>query len=362
MIETGVDAESRIIPLHLHPLGFIEVFTQLGANLQALLQGTGISESLLEARNIKISYAQQRRLLGNGLMLCRRPGLGLLVGQMLHWTFYGTVGGIVHCSPSLRDAAEALRRYIMIAQPYYAVIGRKPSVYIGANRRVFQPLRPLRSQSEYPVIAQFEIDFKLAAALRVWDACGNKSVADPAVHVNLNFPEPAHAHMYRSLPCASIQFDAEESNISAHYSHVVEPFRPYRKHAFEQLMERCEQELTEANLENTYAAKVRWHIHAHFEKQLSLEQVAEMLHITSRALTRRLSAENTSFRAILHEVRMELTSYHLRSSHMSVEQLSELMGFSSPSSLRRAIRNWSGTSVSAVRRMPSEPQQDPLAP
>jgi AraC-like DNA-binding protein len=195
----------------------------------------------------------------------------------------------------------------------------------------------------------------LASALRVWDTCGNKSVADPAIHVNLSMAEPAHVQMYRSLPCATLQFNAEESSISGHFSYVIEPFRLYRKQAFDRLVERCEQELAETNLETSLAAKVRWYVFGHFDKQLTLDQVAVLMHMTPRALARRLSSEQTSFRAILHEVRMELTSHHLRASHMSVEQLADLMGFSSPSSLRRAIRNWSGTSVSEVRRMPSEP-------
>jgi AraC-like DNA-binding protein len=368
MNEAGIDGDSKIVPLHLHPVGFIEVFTQLGANLTALLEGTGISDSLLAMRGAKISYSQQKRLVANGLVLCRRPGLGLIIGTMLDWNFYGTVGGIVNCSPSLREAGEAFRRYIMIAQPYYALLGRKPNSYVDANHRVIQPLRTARSPLEYPALAQFELDFRLASALRIWDVCGNKSVADPSIHVKLAIPEPPHAHMYRSLPCATLQFNAEDSNISAHSSYVVEPFRQYRRQAFDRIIERCEQELAETNLENTYTAKVRWQIYAHFDKQLTLDQVAELLRMTPRALTRRLGSEQTSFRDILHQVRMELTSHHLRCSHMSVEQLSELMGFSSPSSLRRAIRNWSGTSVGEVRRRPSDPQPldpagaSPLAP
>jgi hypothetical protein len=287
--EAALDIESRIVPLHLHPLGFIEVFTQLGASLPSLLQGTGITEGMLEARGVKISYSQQRHLIANGLALCRRPGLGLLVGSMLDWTFYGTVGGIVHCSPTLREAGEAFRRFIMISQPYFALLGRKPSNSIDANQRVIQPLRTVRSASDCPAAAQFELEFRLASALRIWDVCGNKSVADPSVHVTLSIAEPAHAQMYRSLPCASIQFGAEESTVRAHFSYVVQPFRLYRRQAFDRLIERCEQELADTNLETTYAAKVRWHTYARFDKQLTLERIAELLHMTPRALTRRLS-------------------------------------------------------------------------
>src|SRR5688572_2981126 len=102
-----MDTHVRVIPLHLHPLGFIESFTHFGANLTALLHNTGIDRSMLDDRNTYISYAQQRQLVQNGLALCKRPGLGLLVGKHIDWSYYGTVGGVINCSPSLRDAGEA---------------------------------------------------------------------------------------------------------------------------------------------------------------------------------------------------------------------------------------------------------------
>jgi AraC-like DNA-binding protein len=74
-----------------------------------------------------------------------------------------------------------------------------------------------------------------------------------------------------------------------------------------------------------------------------------MMHMTPRQLTRQLALEKTSFRTLLHEVRMELTSYHLRASRLSIDEISDLMGFSSPSSLRRAIRNWTGTAAGMIR-------------
>ena len=46
---------------------------------------------------------------------------------------------------------------------------------------------------------------------------------------------------------------------------------------------------------------------------------------------------------------MELTAYYLRKSRLSVDEIADLMGFSCASSLRRALRSWSGAAASNLR-------------
>jgi AraC-like DNA-binding protein len=344
-----MDADAALIPLQLHPLGFIEAFTQLGASLAALLRGTGISQSMLDDPRARISYAQQARLIANGHSRCRQPGLGLLVGQMFDWSYYGTVGGVVHCSPSLRAAGEAFQRYLMIAQPWYAFRGRRPTTYLDLDGMIVDPLDCFPAGGASAPLRQFEGEFRLAVQLRIWDSCGNKSAPDTSIHVCLNYPEPAHAHLYRALPCTSVHFDCPRSYIAAHRHVVLEPFRPFRRRAFDRIIQRCEQELSESQVEPSYQAKVRWHLFAGFNKSPPLHEIASMLSVTPRALTRRLASEGATFREIAHEVRMELTAHHLRCSRLSVDQIAELMGFSCASSLRRAIRNWSGSAAGTIR-------------
>jgi AraC-like DNA-binding protein len=347
-----MDADAAIIPLQLHPLGFIEAFTQLGASLATLLRGTDISHSMLDDPRARISYAQQARLVANGLSRCRRPGLGLLVGQMFDWSYYGTVGGVVQCSPSLRAAGEAFQRYLMIAQPWYAFRGRRPTTYLDLDGMIVDPLDCFPAGGASAPLRQFEGEFRLAVQLRIWDLCGNKAAPDTSIHVCLNYSDPGYAHLYRSLPCTSVRFDCPRSYIAAHRHFVLEPFRPFRRRAFDRIIQRCEQELGESQVEPSYRAKVRWHVFAGFNKRPPLQEIASMLSVTPRALTRRLASEGVTFREIAHEVRMELTAHHLRWSRLSVDQIAELMGFSCASSLRRAIRNWSGSAAGTIR----EPQ------
>jgi AraC-like DNA-binding protein len=344
-----MDINSKVIPLHLHPLGFIEAFLQFGGNLGDLLKNTNINENMLTAKDVKISYAQQSQIVLNGIDSCNKPGIGLLVGQTIDWCYNGPVGGVVNCSPSLAEAAKAFLRYVMISQPYYAMYLTAPHVYVDNRGMIVAPLRYFVSEDYDPRLYVFEYEYRLAKILRLWDTCGNKSVENTDVLVGLTCPEPAHSHMYRELPCTSVDFNCDQSYVAAHYTFITTPWRLFRKHAFDRIIEQSEEEFQRANIEPTATTQVRWHISTLFNQQASLEKVAEIMGLSPRALTRKLAAEKTSFRTIMHDVRMEIVSYHLQSSTLSVDEIAEIMGFSGASSLRRAIKNWSGSAVSNIR-------------
>lgn len=345
--------KAKQIPLQLHPLGFVEAFTHFGADLNRLLENTGITRSLLGNKTTRISYNQQNQLLRNGIRLCRKPGIGLLVGQYMDWNYNGTVGNVVHCSPSLKDAGEAFRRYLLIAQPYYTMYVHKPNIYIEEHGMVVNPMRYFASPPGDAELNLFEAEYRLAVTLRIYDMCGNKTVADPSVTVKLDYPEPEYKHLYDDLPCDSVTFGCRESSITAHFEFINKPFRLFRKPAFDRIVGQCEEEFRKADLESSVMRKVRWHISAFFNsapgRQITLEEIADILAMTPRALSRRLATEGTNFRNILHEVRMEVASHYLRSSRLTVEKVAELMGFSNASSLRRAIKNWTGNSVGEIR-------------
>lgn len=344
-----MDPHTKIIPLHLHPMGFIEAFCHFGADLDALLEGTEINKNMFEQKEAKISYAQQKKLLKNGIALCRKPGLGILIGLYMDWSYNGTVGSVVHCAPSLKDAGAALRRYLVVAQPYYQMYVKKPNFYVDAEGMFINPIKDFATNDD-PCVLDFEREYRITVTARVWDMCGNKSVPKPGVHLRLNYPEPAHLELYKQIPVESITFGCPEASISAHFGFVTEPWRHFRRNAFQRVMEQCEEEFRQTNIERTYAEKVRWHIYLnYFDTALSLEKIAEVMSLSPRALTRKLANEDTSFRNIHHEVKMEITAYHLASSTLSVDRIAELMGFSSASSLRRAVKNWSGSTAGDLR-------------
>ncbi|QIL91426.1 helix-turn-helix domain-containing protein [Microbulbifer sp. SH-1] len=344
-----MDYDTRLIPLHRHPLGFIEVFRELGASESTLLQGTGITPALFDLQEARISYSQWRVLLQNGVRQCAHPQLGLIVGLRFHWSFWGPMGFMIECSPSLKDIAESFRRYMVTVQPFYALHAARSNSYLDRGNRVVEPLNYSTSQDADPVLRDFLRQFRLATTLRIWDECGNKSVEDPEIHVRLDQPRPADREFYDRLPCQSLEFDGNTSTISGSIDLVFTPFRPMRRRTYERLQRECEQELDRFAEHFSFTERVRWHMRSHFNPRLELQQVAEQLQVSPRGLSRRLAADGVTFRGLLHEIRMEIALHHLRNSCLAVEEIARYTGFSCASSLRRAVKNWSGKTTSDLR-------------
>ncbi|MBS1693611.1 MAG: AraC family transcriptional regulator [Actinobacteria bacterium] len=85
---------------------------------------------------------------------------------------------------------------------------------------------------------------------------------------------------------------------------------------------------------------------------LRIELVAAHLQMHPRALQRRLSAEGTSFGALVDKVRRQSAERYLRDTDISLDHLTRLLGYSEQSVLTRSCRRWFGCAPSTYRRTP----------
>ncbi|MFE3023262.1 AraC family transcriptional regulator [Nocardia tengchongensis] len=81
-----------------------------------------------------------------------------------------------------------------------------------------------------------------------------------------------------------------------------------------------------------------------------IEVVARLLTIHPRTLQRRLTAEGTTFAAILDEVRRDEARRYLTTTDMPMSQVASLLGLSEQSVFTRCCQRWWGATPTAVRR------------
>lgn len=78
--------------------------------------------------------------------------------------------------------------------------------------------------------------------------------------------------------------------------------------------------------------------------------VADLLTVHPRTLQRRLAAEDTSFAAILDDVRRDAARRYLTTTTMPMSQVASLIGLAEQSTLTRCCQRWWGATPTAIRR------------
>jgi AraC-like DNA-binding protein len=73
------------------------------------------------------------------------------------------------------------------------------------------------------------------------------------------------------------------------------------------------------------------------------------LNMSERTLRRKLREENTSFRNLVDQLRMEMAIKYLRDTDLTVEAISESVGFSDAANFRQAFRRWTKAAPHAFR-------------
>jgi AraC-like DNA-binding protein len=84
--------------------------------------------------------------------------------------------------------------------------------------------------------------------------------------------------------------------------------------------------------------------------QVNLSGVAKDLAVSERTLQRRLEEEGTSLQKLIEESRYELSLTLLRTSHLTLAEIAQRLGYATPASFSRAFRRWRGVSPVAYRK------------
>ena len=70
-----------------------------------------------------------------------------------------------------------------------------------------------------------------------------------------------------------------------------------------------------------------------------------------RTLRRKLREEGTSFRELVDQLRMDMAIKYLRDTDLTVEAISESLGFSDAANFRQAFRRWTNAAPQAYRNI-----------
>jgi AraC-like DNA-binding protein len=102
---------------------------------------------------------------------------------------------------------------------------------------------------------------------------------------------------------------------------------------------------------NTMTAKIRSLLGRDFSNELpEFDQLAEQVHLAPQSLRRRLREEGTNFQEIKDALRRDTAISMLDKHDLSIQEISEKMGFSEASTFHRAFKKWTGLTPGDYRK------------
>ena len=87
----------------------------------------------------------------------------------------------------------------------------------------------------------------------------------------------------------------------------------------------------------------------------TFSEIAQRIHMSESSLRRRLLIEKTSYQTLKDELRCATAIEYLRNSDMKINDLSDLLGYTEPSSFVRSFRNWVGMTPKTYREQQRRP-------
>jgi AraC-like DNA-binding protein len=165
------------------------------------------------------------------------------------------------------------------------------------------------------------------------------------------YPPPPYRARLESAFHADLAFDASGHSISFPAELLSESCLMHDPAMHRYLLNRCEEEMQQMQGTLPVELTVRQALMARPGILPGLREIADSQHVSPRTMIRRLKKGNSSYQAILEDVRRKLAIDYLLHSDLSVSRISYRLGYQDPSNFGRAFRGWFGQSPGRYRRV-----------
>lgn len=321
------------------PLVLLDQARRMGADRRALLTAAGLAPQELKDPDVRIPSSKLWKLWQAVIHRVPDPALGLkLVEPRGSPVQYGLLGYTLSYSRTLRRALYRLSRYSRILSETIQVSIQDQ----GTRTRVL-----LESDLQFEAL-RHPVDTRLASIVTTLNTLSGKPImplevelpyaklADVSYHrrffrAPLRFGRPRAALWFRSADLELPVVQADET-LAGYLDHLAE----------EQLRKLGGSSLTEK------VGRALWSELG--DGTPSLQRVAERMGISRRTLQRGLREEGKSFRAVLEDLRREMSKQLMHRRDLAVYEIAFLLGYADPGSYHRSFRRWHKTSPRTYRR------------
>lgn len=265
--------------------------------------------------------------------------LGLKFGATLQLGGHGVLGHALMSCRTLRQAAELLVRH----NPLRSQNGRVRLAFEGDKTILsFTPA------FEVPGAPHFLCDVFFAAATNGIRQLLGRELARADIEFTY-FPDVPLDEYQRYLR-VPVRFGQSANRLIGPRNIMDAPLHAADVAIAPAYLRQCELLLRQMEAAGGFESSVRRILLSSRGRFPTAPDIARALNLSERTMRRRLSAENTSYQAIVNDVRNHLARQYLSDTDLSVADIGTLIGFEDLSNFRHAFQKWNGMSPSQFRR------------
>ncbi|MEC3919362.1 AraC family transcriptional regulator [Nocardia sp. CDC160] len=310
-----------------------------GMSAAECLAGTGLTAEALLVPGAVTTARRELRVVRNLLeRFGDEPGLGIVAGGRHHISMYGQWGLALLSSRTLGDAMRLALRYVEFAFPFGDI-----DVEVRGDEAVLR-----FDDTGLPADAAAFLTERTLATLRLIER-ELLPTARPARRVSFRHARPSHTDHHRDMFGVEPTFAATANELALDAAALATPLPQADEWACRAAEQACRADLHRRRVGGGFTAQVRRHLTRDPERMPAQAEVAAALCMSPRTLARRLNAENTSFRALLVEVRRSLAEELLTDTDLTCETVAARLGYAEAAPFVRAFRRWKGCAPTEFR-------------
>jgi AraC-like DNA-binding protein len=327
---------SRHLSYGLNPL--ISLLKEYKLDPAPMLDSAGIPPQALEDPTYELTPHQELSFTTAVIESINVPELGLIVGGRYHLSAYGLLGLAIMTSENLLSGMAVLYKNILMTWTYmqWNTTVRGDRAYVSLEK-----LRDLGGSYQYMV------DRGLVASHTIFKEALGQDL--PVLEVHLKQAKPAYAHVYSDYFQCPIHFNSSENYYAFDSKLLYHPLAQSEPETARIYGNQCAKICLQLARNSTFSDVVRNHILSSPREIFTLETIADRINMTARTVQRKLSAEGTSYKDILEDVRRNLAIEYLQSTTFTIEEIAVRLGYSDSSSFCHAYKRWTGVNPSDLR-------------
>ena len=325
------------------PLAYVQLIfdyaARNGVARETLVQGLGLSRSLLGSVDARVSRHDAGAILLRAIKLTGNPGTGFEIGLASSITTHGLLGYGFMAASTLREGMVFGNRFLSTRLPYLRL-----DVYVEGDQAVVSVL----DTADLGIVRNHTFEFFLVGVYRLLMQAAFGLLEARHVELWCDYPQPKYYSRYRErLP--AMRFSKASNQVRLPAAILDLPLPMANPIAAAQVTAHLERELAILGETEDLLARIRAALIIRDGRYPGLDEVSRKLNMSSRTIRRKMANHGISFRKVLDDVLRREAITLLSDTAMSIEQIADRLGYSDPANFTRAFHRWTLTTPSAYR-------------